>query len=280
MLGRPTLLTKLSLCFAEFSKKPIREPVVGYRLQSNDHCKAVINPGHLVTDANTNNYPCSHSYPSQSPLSSFSTFSPRHLHCQNNSTLGGKTIRSSDFAASHNFGRSSPGPHCQPSSGLGYAMSPECHYCSPQSKISSPYSVRSLGRGDSRSFVNGESASPTNGIHDDDHHQNREIWKRENQECNMNSSELRPTSRHRLLNNSTLDSSDSAGAPYSCASESAVRCGRKRTPISDSNDLRSACQDNNETVDSRRCTIDPYDLCEQIDDIFFRDKMTTNYARP
>lgn len=260
--------------FAEFSKKPIREPVVGHRLQRNDHCEAIINPGHLVTDSNTNNYPCSHSYPSQSPLSSFTTFSPRHLHCQNSSTLSGKTMKNYD-SAGRDFGHVSPGPHCQPSS-LGYTTSPQCHYCSPQSKISSPYSVRSLGRGDSRSFVNGGSGNPSS-IH---HHHDREIWKRENQECNMNSSELRPTSGHLLPNNSTLDSSGGASTPYLRASESAVRCGKKRTPISDDNDLQSACQDNNETVDSRSCVIDPYDLCEQIDDIFFRDKMTVNYAWP
>lgn len=218
-------------------------------------------------------------------MSSFSTFSPQHLYREDpafSARIPQKDHRP-NFAC-QDFVQSTPSAHCTlPRIAGCYLTSPVYRGDSPHSVIPSlaARSVRSPGCRDDGSFASG-GEGPTSqggfGGRRSGQFGGKGIQRFDHGHAVADDAASRPTpNRLHSLNNSTFDS-DCSGVQYSCTDLSAA-LNQMRTPTSRG---FQATGKNNNTADddSESSAIDPVDLCQQIDDIFFRDKMSFSFARP
>lgn len=272
-----------NLCFPGYSKIPYHEPVTNYKLQSasSNRCEGGSSPRQRMTEANTgaNSYPCCHSYSCQSPpMSSFSTFSPQHLYREDptfSARISQKDHRP-NFAC-QDFVQSTPSAHCTLPRIAGYLTSPVYHGDSPHFVIPSARSVRSPGCRDDGSFASGGGPTSQRGFggHRNGQFGGKGIQRFDYGRAVTDDAAGTPGRLH-SLSNSTFDS-DCTGVQYSCTDLSAA-LNEMRTPMS--HGFQATGKNNNTTDDSESSAIDPVDLCQQIDDIFFRDKMSFGFARP
>lgn len=257
--------------FVEFSKASKHEGFTDdlpQQFNAGYHSDSRIVPG--ISHAS------SHSYSSQNPSVPLSTFDPRCFY-----EPGAAVVRMAaedpsltDHVGS-GFMQSTPGPH---------SMRFNTHLDPLTSPVYINGIPHSVGYGNRRQNIHDDLGfNAGKCLRSQGQPLERVNNQKNSQDYDRNmSGTTRWPDRQRPLNNTSYstDSDNCTGIQYSCADMS-VSPHEMHTPSVDPVGSRRTCnEDHNATVTSGSYIIDPYDLCDQIDDLFFRDKLPISYARP
>lgn len=269
-------LSNKNFLFVEFSKASKPEGTADdfqQHFNAGYHNDSRIVPG-IQLDVNPTS---SHSYSSQNPSVPLSTFDPRCFYEPGTAVVrmaaedAQPTIRPGS-----GFMPSTPGPrpvrlktHVDP------ATSPVYQNGFPHSV---GYANRRQNVHDDPSFNAGKCLPSPGSL---GRPRERVNNKKNNHDYDQNiCGTTRWPDRQRQLNNTSYSTdSDCTGIQYSCADLS-KGLHEICTPMGDPVGSQGTYEDDRATVSSGSYIIDPYDLCDQIDDLFFRDKLPISYARP